>query len=277
MPKIIAIANPKGGVGKTTTAINLAASLAIADKKILIIDLDPNGAVQLGLGFEDNDIHAGIFEILLGTVHFQEAVHPFQFPRFDFIPCNVNHAEREQRLLDLVKNRIYLKNRLMDLERRGRLDYDYIIIDTPPTVNDLTTTALTAATSVLIPLQCGYFAMQVVKKLIQHIRRVRTSMNPDIYLEGILLNFYDRRTRESQKAAKQAKSYFKNLVFQTVIPRNTAIGYATFEKKPVVLVDATSPGAVAYMSLAKEIIHNNTIPERNPATKEENFGLLSIA
>jgi chromosome partitioning protein len=261
MAKIISISNPKGGVGKTTTAINLGASLAIAEKSVLMIGMDPNGALSAGWGFEETDIRAGIYEIFLGTCDCIDAIHHFDLPNLDLIPCNIFGHEQEIRLETMAKSRGLFKRKLDDLLVKGKAAYDFVIIDTPPSVNDLTIAALYASNSVLIPLQTGYFALTVVKKLMTMIDRIKKGVNPDLEIEGILLNFYEKNTRASQRAVDETRELFGDLVFETIIPKNAAISYAAFERKPVALMDALAPGAIAYMALADEILRKN-IPEK---------------
>ena len=254
MSKIIVIANPKGGVGKTTTAINLAASLAIAEKSVLIIGMDPNGSLTAGWELQEQEIKAGIYEIFMGTFDCIDAIHHTELQMLDIIPCNTNSHEQEVRLEQMSKNRILLKRKLQDLSTKAKKEYDYIIIDTPPAVNDLTIAALYAANSALIPLQTGYFSLKVVEKLLDMIDRIKNGVNPDLKVEGILLNFYEKNTRASIRTVEEARRQFGNQIFSTVIPKNAALSFAAFEKKPLILVDALAPGAVAYLSLADEII-----------------------
>ncbi|MCK4894973.1 MAG: ParA family protein [Calditrichia bacterium] len=254
MSKIIVIANPKGGVGKTTTAINLAASLAIAEKSVLIIGMDPNGSLTAGWELQEQEIKAGIYEIFMGTFDCIDAIHHTELQMLDIIPCNTNSHEQEVRLEQMSKNRILLKRKLQDLSTKAKKEYDYIIIDTPPAVNDLTIAALYAANSALIPLQTGYFSLKVVEKLLNMIDRIKNGVNPDLKVEGILLNFYEKNTRASIRTVEEARRQFGNQIFSTVIPKNAALSFAAFEKKPLILVDALAPGAVAYLSLADEII-----------------------
>jgi len=258
MIKIIAVANPKGGVGKTTTALNLAASLAIAEKRVLLIDLDPNGALSIGLGIRTEDVKVGVYEILLGTVDILDCLQRTELANLDIIPCNVFTHEREIRITTMAKNRSILKRKLNDLILKKKLSYDFIIIDTPPSLGDLTLVALFAAHSVLIPLQCSYFAINIVNRLLQVIKRLKESGNPDLEIEGILLNFYEKNTRASQRGAMEARQLFSENVMQTIIPKNATIGYAAFEKKAVAMVDVSAPGSLAYLALAEEILRKNT-------------------
>jgi len=257
MTRIIVIANPKGGVGKTTTAINLAASFAVAEKYVLMVGLDPNGSLAAGWELEVNNNNAGIYEIFTGTYDCIDVICKSPLKNLDVIPCNTHTHEQEVRLEQMSNNRILLKRKLQDLSTKAKKDYDYIIIDTPPAVNDLTISALYAATSVLIPLQTGYFSLRVVEKLLQMIDRVKNGVNPTLQIEGILLNFYEKNTRASQLTVAEAHRLFGSQVFNTVIPKNAALSYAAFEKKPLILVDAMAAGSVAYLSLADEIMKRN--------------------
>jgi chromosome partitioning protein len=256
MHKVIATANPKGGVGKTTTVINLAASLAIAGKRILIIDLDPNGTLSGGIRLDDREVEGGVFDLFLGR-EYSQVIYKTNLPKLEIIPCDIQSNEKETRFFALAENRALLKRKLDDLSGKEEGGYDFILIDTPPALSNLSLAALYAADSVLIPLQCGYFSIKVVDRLILMIHRIRKSINPKLTIEGIVLNFYERNTRASRRSEEEAKELFENLLFETYIPKNTAINLAAFEQLPVVLMDATSIGATAYLLLAGEIIAKN--------------------
>ena len=255
--RVFCIANQKGGVGKTTTAINLAASLAIAEKQVLVIDLDPADAVAQGLGIRPADLDFGAFEILSGSANLMEAARPSSIARLDVIPARVGDSEREVRFNEVAKNRVRLSRQIDVLRSTNRLPYDYILIDTPPSLNDLTFNALLAADSVLVPLQAGQYAFNAVRRLMQMLVRLRKSANPGLDVEGVVLNFYEKGTRVSDRALFQARKVFRSYLFDTVIPKNTAIGYAAFEAKPVAMMDIKSSGAQAYLALAEEIITRN--------------------
>jgi chromosome partitioning protein len=257
MAKIIAIANPKGGVGKTTTALNLAASLAIAEKAVLLVELDPNGSLAMGCGLDEPTIKGGIFEIFMGAFDCIDAIHNTEIPNLDIIPCHIPTHEQEMRLEQMSKTRILLKRKLIDLVNKGKIEYDFIIIDTPPSIGDLTIAALYAAESVLIPMQTGYYSLKVVEKLLAMIHRIQSGVNPDLKIEGILLNFYEKNTKASHKTVEESYLKFGDLVFKTMIPKNTAISYAAFERKPLIQLDALAPGAIAYLALAEEILRKN--------------------
>jgi chromosome partitioning protein len=263
MPKIIAVANPKGGVGKTTSTLNLGVSLAIAEKRVLLIDLDPNGALSFGLGIQPEGIKTGIYEIMLGTADIPECIQHTELSYLDIIPCNVFSHEREIRITTMAKNRSILRRKLNDLITKKKLSYDFILLDTPPSLSDLTLVALFAAHSVLIPLQCSYFAINVVNRLLQVIKQLKESGNPDLQIEGVLLNFFEKNTRASHRGEKEAKMLFNENVLQTIIPKNAAIGYAAFEKKAVAMVDISAPGSLAYLALAEEILRKNSTENIN--------------
>jgi chromosome partitioning protein len=277
-PKVITIANPKGGVGKTTTAINLAASLAIAEKKVLIIDIDPSGMVGTGLGLEQEAIKAGVFEIFSRSSGLLDAIHPCNMLDLDVVPCNVQNPEQETRLAEMAKNRIRLKRQIQEILSLGKKKYDYVIIDTPPALNDLTVSSLLASDSVLIPLQCGFFALKAVERLVGMINRLKSSANPRLEIEGVLLTFYEGGTRVSERSERKAEMIFNDLLFQTKIPKNAAIGFSSFEKKPVAMVEISSKGAQAYLELAQEILAKNRLSSKpvfeiTPAAYQSSFAV----
>ncbi len=186
----------------------------------------------------------------------------------------MGNSERENRLIEMAKNRIRLKRQLSGLLTLDKLNYDYILLDTPPSLNDLTISALLAAHSILIPLQCGYFALRAVERMIKVVNRIKSSANPELAIEGILLNFHEKGTRASIRGVQEAKKAFGNLLFKTIIPKNAAIGFASFEKKPVSLIDIAAPGARAYLALAEEIMQKN---KPQFAEKNETYFIPSIA
>ncbi len=259
MTKIIAISNPKGGVGKTTTVINLAASLAVAEKRVLMIDMDPSGAASTGLGLPQEQVHTGLIDVFAGRASLSEALYHLAVLNLDIIPVNVRNSEEEIRLSEMAKNRIQLKRHIHSMKSCGKLDYDFILIDTPPALNDLTIGALLAANSVLIPLQVGHFAHNAVERLFQMIERIRKGANTELGIEGVLLNFFEKGTRVSLHSAYRAKKVFGEAICNTIIPKNTAIGFAAYQEKPTILVDSASTGARAYLALAREIIHNQHV------------------
>jgi chromosome partitioning protein len=250
-------------VGKTTSTLNLGVSLAIAEKRVLLIDLDPNAALSIGLGIPTDNTRAGIYEIILGTSDILDCIQRTELANLDIIPCNVLSHEREIRISTMAKNRSALKRKLNDLIVKKKLNYDFILIDTPPSLGDLTLLALFAAHSVLIPLQCSYFAINIVNRLLQVVKRLQESGNPNLQIEGILLNFYEKNTRASHRGAQEAKQLFSENVMQTIIPKNAAISYAAFEKKAVAMMDISATGSLAYLALAEEILRKNSAETLN--------------
>jgi chromosome partitioning protein len=251
MSKVIAIANQKGGVGKTSTAINLAASLAAAEKNILIIDIDPQANSTSGIGAEAGEI--SVYEVLLGLNDINEAIVSTQMPNLDILPSHINLVGAEVELVSVENRENLLKEALKTLKKQ----YDFILIDCPPSLSLLTLNAFTSADSVLIPVQCEYFALEGLGQLLNTINLVKKSLNPNLAIEGVLLTMYDKRVRLSNQVYEEVKRFFGNKVFKTVIQRNVRISEAPSHSKPVLLYDSLSIGAQNYISLATELIQNN--------------------
>lgn len=249
---IISITNQKGGVGKTSTAINLSASIAAAEFKTLLIDIDPQANSSSGLGVEQND--PSIYEVLMGIEEIEESIQSTYMPYLDIIPANINLVGAEVELVNL-ENREYRLN-----EQMNRLNgkYDYIFIDCPPSLGLLTLNALTASESVIIPVQCEYFALEGLGQLLNTINLVRKNLNPKLSIEGVLLTMFDRRLKLSHQVKDEVIKYFGEKVFNSIIYRNVRISEAPSHQKPVLLYDAISTGAANYMSLAAELIERKT-------------------
>lgn len=260
MGKIIAVAIPKGGVGKTTTAVNLAASLAVFEKRTLLIDTDPFGACSLSLGFTKEKITGGLFEVFNFTHSMSQVIHRTEIAFLDFIPSNVNTAQMEERYMKLAENRTILKNSLRSVVPH----YDYIILDCPPFLRGLTTNALTCANSTLVPLKSGHFSLDAIDKLVKYIDWIREVANRDLALEGIALTMHEPNTKVSDITERELHLRFRKHMLRTVIPKNTQLVEAGFYGKPAILFNANSKGTLAYLALAREIIENNE-PAQQPA------------
>lgn len=250
MGKVIAIANQKGGVGKTTTSINLSASLALKGKKVLVIDTDPQGNTTSGFGVDKNEVENTIYELILGECSIKEAIIPDVFDGVSIIASNVNLAAAEIELIGVDKKEFILKNEVDWI----RADYDYIIIDCPPSLNMLTINAMTTADSVLVPIQCEYYALEGLSQLIHTINLVKERLSPDLTMEGIVFTMYDSRTNLSLQVVENVKANVSHKVFNTMIPRNIRLAEAPSYGQPICVYDSKSSGAEAYMNLAEEII-----------------------
>ena len=253
MGRIIAIANQKGGVGKTTTSINLAASLAVKGKKVLLIDTDPQGNATSGFGIEKNEVENTIYELILEECSIQDCIIKDVLPNISIIPSNVNLAAAEIELIGVEKKEFILKSAVDYVIDQ----YDYVIIDCPPSLNMLTINSMTTANSVLVPIQCEYYALEGLSKLIHTINLVKARLNPDLEMEGVVFTMYDARTNLSMQVVENVKNNLKQYIFKTLIPRNIRLAEAPSYGMPICKYDSKSAGAEAYMNLAEELINKN--------------------
>lgn len=253
MGKVIAVANQKGGVGKTTTAVNLAASLAATEHPTLLIDIDPQANCTSAIGLDPRTVGSSTYEVLIGDVSLEDAVLPTEIPFLDTVPSHINLVGAEIEMIDVTERERILKNALSSARRK----YDFVVIDCPPSLGLLTLNSLTAADSVLIPVQAEYFALEGLGQLLGTVKIVRQHLNPDLELEGVLMTMFDARLRLSNQVAAEVRRYFGDKVFGTIVQRNVRLSEAPSFGKPVLLYDATSVGARNYIALAKEILRNN--------------------
>ena len=255
MGRVIAIANQKGGVGKTTTTINLSACLAEKGKKILVIDTDPQGNTTSGFGLEKNDIENTIYELLLGEISIEESIIKNAVEGVDIIPSNVNLAAVEIELIGVNKKEFILRNEVEWVKDR----YDFIIIDCPPSLSLLTINSMTTADTVLVPIQCEYYALEGLSQLIHTVNLVKERLNPDLDMEGVVFTMFDSRTNLSMQVVENVKANIQQKVYDTLIPRNIRLAEAPSYGMPINIYDPKSAGAEAYMSLADEIINRKDI------------------
>lgn len=256
MAKVIAIANQKGGVGKTTTSINLSSSLAAAEKKTLLIDIDPQSNSSSGLSVINHS--PSVYEVLIGTIDINDAIINTYMPFLDMLPANINLVGAEIEMVDLENREGLLKKALARMQK----EYDYIIIDCPPSLGLLTLNALTSADSVLIPVQCEYFALEGLGQLLNTVNIVKQHFNKNLTIEGVLLTMFDTRLKLSHQVAEEVKKYFGEKVFGTIIHRNVRIAESPSYGKPVILYDAVSSGSKNYISLASELLQRNSLPQK---------------
>lgn len=250
MGRVIAVANQKGGVGKTTTAINLAAALSVAEKKVLLIDVDPQGNATSGLQVDRDNLSASLYDALLRSKNLEDIVLKTEMAGLDLIPARVDLVGAELELIELAQREAVLKQAIQGISER----YDYLILDCPPSLGLLTLNALTAAESVVIPVQCEYYAMEGLGQLLRTVEKVRETFNPELWIEGILLTMFDGRTNLSNQVYREVRTYFKKQVFRAIVPRNVALAEAPSHGRPVILYNIGSNGAQAYLKLAKEVI-----------------------
>ncbi len=257
-PTIIAIANQKGGVGKTTTTINLGAALAEKKKRVLLIDIDPQGNASTGLGIDHDQRELTTYDLLSGEIAMRDAIQSTAVAHLDIIPATTDLSSADLELIDNVKRSFLLKNVLRHSDM-GTLQYDYILIDCPPSLNILTVNAMVAAHSLVVPLQSEFFALEGLSQLILTVRDVRQSANPDLKIEGIALTMYDQRNNLSLQVEEDARENMGDMVFKTVIPRNVRLSEAPSFAMPVLSYDSGSKGSVAYRALAGELIERTKV------------------
>lgn len=253
MASVVAITNQKGGVGKTTTAVNLAACLAVAEQRVLLIDIDPQGNATSGVGHAPRESRAGTYDVMLGRTPVRDAIRATDLPYLKILPSSADLAAVEIEFVDLEDRATRLKSAIAEVLS----DYEFILIDCPPSLGLLTLNALAASSSVLVPMQCEYYALEGISHLVNTIERVKSALNPNLYVHGVLLTMYDPRSNLALQVATELRAHFH--VYDTIIPRNIRLAEAPSHGKPVILYDAGSKGSQGYLSLAREIL--DRLPE----------------
>ncbi|GAB4133073.1 MAG: AAA family ATPase [Bacteroidia bacterium] len=263
MGKIIAIANQKGGVGKTTTAINLAASFAVLEHRTLLVDADPQANATSGVGFDPKNVKQSIYECIIEGKNPKDTILQTTTPNLDLLPAHIDLVGAEIEMINLPNREKMMKQAFEAI----RNDYDFIIIDCSPSLGLITVNALSAADSVIIPVQCEYFALEGLGKLLNTIKIVQSRLNPELAIEGILLTMYDIRLRLSNQVVEEVKTHFQSMVFDTIIQRNTKLGEAPSFGETIIMHDATSKGAINYLNLAREILQKNNMTRMSDEQK----------
>ena len=250
MPRVLAIANRKGGVGKTTTTVNVATAMAAAGKKVLVVDLDPQGNASTSMGVNKRGRMASSYDVLIGQAKLSEAIVWTEIPNFSIVPSSPDLAGAEIELVDVERREYALKDAL----NREAVNYDYVLIDCPPSLSLVTLNALVAANAVIVPLQCEFLALEGITDLIRNINQIKRKFNPDLELQGVVLTMYDKRNNLTQMVEEDVRNFFGKKVYQTVIPRNVKVSEAPSHGKPVLIYDFKCSGSQAYISLAGEVL-----------------------